>query len=222
MNTEIETLYNQRFSETDKARSRSIWKLLCDKYFSRFIRPQDVVLDLACGSGHFINNILCSRKIGVDINSSVRSSLDSDVEFFNFDAKSFNTSLFIKIDVVFTSNFFEHLKDHKELELVLDQVLSVLKPEGKLLVMGPNIRYLGGRYWDFYDHRLALTHLSLKEVLELKGFKVELCLDKFLPYTTKSRLPKHPFLIDLYIRHPWLWNFFGKQFFLVAYKPKCI
>ena len=31
--------------------------------------------------------------------------------------------------------------------------------------MGPNIRYLAAEYWDFYDHYLPLSHLSLEEGL---------------------------------------------------------
>ena len=39
--------------------------------------------------------------------------------------------------------------------------------------MGPNIRYLADRYWDFYDHHLALSHLSLEEGLVQAGYRVD-------------------------------------------------
>ena len=59
-----------------------------------------------------------------------------------------------------------------------------------------------GKYWDFYDHHLGLTHLSLIEVLKLKGFDIEVCIDKFLPYTTKGLLPTHPCLVQIYLYFP--------------------
>ena len=39
-----------------------------------------------------------------------------------------------------------------------------------MVVLMPNIRYLAGRYWDYLDHHLPLTHLSLSEALELTGY----------------------------------------------------
>ena len=47
---------------------------------------------------------------------------------------------------------------------------------------------------------------------------VDLLIDRFLPYTTKSRLPAHPRLISLYLKAPFVWRFLGKQFFAVARK----
>ena len=54
------------------------------------------------------------------------------------------------------------------------------------MIMGPNLRYLPGEYWDFYDHHLGLTHASLCEILAIKGFQIERCVDRFLPYTTQG------------------------------------
>jgi hypothetical protein len=77
--------------------------------------------------------------------------------------------------------------------------------------------YLGA-YWDFYDHHLPLTHNSLFEGLAIHGFIVDLIIDRFLPYTTKSSLPAHPWLISLYFKMPFVWPIFGRQFFVVARK----
>ena len=55
--------------------------------------------------------------------------------------------------MVFTSNL-QHLPDKATLELLLDQALLAMKPGGRLLILGPNLRYLPGQYWDFYDHHL--------------------------------------------------------------------
>jgi hypothetical protein len=54
--------------------------------------------------------------------------------------------------------------------------------------MGPNIRYAYREYWDYYDHYLPLSHLSLGEGLTQAGFAVERVSPRFLPYTMKSSL----------------------------------
>lgn len=41
-------------------------------------------------------------------------------------------------------------------------------------------------------------------------------IPRFLPYTTKSRLPQAPWLIRLYLRVPLAWWLLGKQALVVA------
>ena len=57
-------------------------------------------------------------------------------------------------------------------------------------MLQPNIRLTGAAYWDFIDHKVALTERSLVEAAELCGFETERLIKRFLPYTTKSRLPQ--------------------------------
>jgi hypothetical protein len=112
------------------------------------------------------------------------------------------------------------LPDKKTLDLFLDQVMTALKPGGKYLILGPNLRYLPGRYWDFYDHFTPLSHLSMHEALIKNGFLVEKVLAKFLPYTFKGRLPAAPWMVRLYLKlRPAQW-ILGKQMFVVAVRPR--
>jgi hypothetical protein len=83
----------------------------------------------------------------------------------------------------------------------------------------PNIRYTGAAYWDFIDHKIALTDRALIEAGEMCGLKVVRCIRKFLPYTTKSKFPQHPFLIWLYLKLMPVSGFFmGQQSFLILEK----
>jgi hypothetical protein len=84
--------------------------------------------------------------------------------------------------------------------------------------MGPNIKYVSGAYWDFWDHYLPLTELSLSEGLETNGFAVEICHARFLPYTMVKARRYPTFLLVCYLRLPWVWRFAGKQFLIVARK----
>jgi SAM-dependent methyltransferase len=213
---ELAELYRIRFEDAFLPRKREIWKVLCDDFFQQFVRPDDTVVDVACGYGEFINSIKAKTRIAVDLNPDTRKFLNADVEFHSIPAGAVSTIGKGRADVLFTSNFLEHLPDKAALDGFLEEVSATLKPGGRYLILGPNLRYLPGEYWDFYDHHLGLTHLSLSEALELKGFKIERCLDKFLPYTTQGSLPTHPMLVRLYLRVPLAWKFLGKQFFIVA------
>ncbi len=216
---ELSALYRHRFPEEELARKAAIWKVLCEHFFQRYVAPDAAVIDLACGYGEFINHIRAGEKIAVDLNADARSRLDGDVRFEQIGALELAALGRDRADAVFTSNFLEHLPDRSALEQLLDQVLEVLRPGGRFLVLGPNLRYLPGAYWDFYDHTLGLTHGSLCEVLALKGFRIETCIDRFLPYTTRGALPTHPALVRAYLAVPPVWRLLGKQFFIVAQKP---
>lgn len=216
---ELSSLYKIRFAEEQLPRKNAIWKVICNDYIQKFIRPSDTVVDVACGYGEFLNNVTAHRKIAVDLNPDAKIFLKSEIEFYQCMATDIGSVIRENADVVFTSNFLEHLPNKKTLDQFLDQVLLALKPGGKYIILGPNLRYLPGEYWDFYDHHLGLTHLSLSEALKLRGFDVDICIDRFLPYTTQGALPTHPWLVKMYLNMPIVWKLLGKQFFIVAHKP---
>lgn len=215
---DLGSLYAYRFKESDLPEKRRIWRTLCKHYFQRLVGANRVVVDLACGYGEFINEISATRKIGVDLNGAYGKHLASDVEFINCSAHEIALP-HESVDVVFTSNFLEHLRSKEECDTVFAEVLRVLRPGGRFIIMGPNIRYLASQYWDFYDHYLPLSHLSVEEGLAQAGFEPQLVIDKFLPYTTRSSLPKASALIALYLHVPLAWRILGKQFLVVGRKP---
>ncbi len=105
------------------------------------------------------------------------------------------------VDTVFTSNFFEHLPTKSDLMSTLAECQRVTRPGGRLVVLMPNIRYLPGRYWDYLDHHLPLTHLSVAEALELSGYEVVEQVGRFLPYTVKdARFTVRPIMVRAYLQ----------------------
>jgi SAM-dependent methyltransferase len=215
---DLAALYRHRFEEASLERKRDIWRVLCARFFQRYVAADGVVLDLASGYGEFINNIVAKEKVAVDINPDAPRFLDPGIRFHALPATDLGAIEPASIDTVFTSNFFEHLPDKGALRQVFAEVHRILRPAGRFLAMGPNIRYVGGAYWDFFDHHLPLTHESVAEGLAISGFEVERVIDRFLPYTTRSRLPQHPALVALYLKVPLAWRILGSQFFVVARK----
>jgi SAM-dependent methyltransferase len=214
----IEKLYSDRFSSAEQAAKARVWKVLCDDFFSRFVEPTDTVLDLACGYGEFINFIRCRRRIALDVNFAVREHLAADVVFYNRSCEHLDCIADASVDVVFESNLFEHLPSKSVLRHVVEEVHRTLRPGGRFILMQPNIKYVGSAYWDFYDHLIPLSHLSCTELLRNCGFAIRRVIPRFVPYTTKSRIPQHPLLVRLYLRVPALWRLLGQQFVIVAVK----
>jgi SAM-dependent methyltransferase len=217
---ELSAIYAKRFRDMGIERRDRIWKVLCRSFFDRRMVGEGSVLDLACGYGEFINNIRVRTKYAIDLNPDTAMHTSPDVSFTCVPADHLSHIDTATLDRVFTSNFLEHLPDKATCDRVLREVLRVLRPGGEFLVLGPNIRYLYDKYWDFYDHYLPLSHLSLSEGLAANGYEVVEVIDRFLPYTMQSNAPQADFLIKTYLRMPLAWKVFGKQFLVTARKPR--
>jgi len=218
-NENLQSLYRHRFTSDELPAKAAIWRVLCEHHFQKYIDPEkDCILDLACGYGEFSNHIKAKRKIAVDLNPDSPGALARDIEFHATRADDLSAIGDGEVDVVFTSNFFEHLPDKSALASVLSEVARVLKLGGTVIAMGPNIKHVPGAYWDFIDHHLPLTELSLAEAFHMAGIDAREVYSKFLPYTTQSRLPQAPFLVRLYLAFPLAWKLLGKQFLLIGSK----
>jgi ubiquinone/menaquinone biosynthesis C-methylase UbiE len=215
---DLTRLYQARFSTQDRQKKDQIWRVLCEHYFQQFIRPSDTVLDLACGQGEFIRHIQCAHKIAVDLNAEVEATLPAEIRFVRSSADDLSAIAPDSVDVCFVSNFFEHLLDKKQMDQVLAEIRRVLKVGGRVVNMQPNVRVEPGRYWDFYDHVLPLSDRSAAEAYAKAGFSVDRLVPRFVPFTTKSALPQHPWLVRAYLALPFVWPLLGGQFVIVARK----
>jgi len=215
---ELSKVYNNRFSEGERARKQQIWKILCSSFFQKYVPPDSTLLDIGAGYCEFINNIKCKRKVAVDLNEDTALSAAPDVSVHKASSSDMPFLKCGSIDVVFMSNFLEHLKCKEDVMMTLLEAHRVLRAGGRILLLQPNIRFIGGEYWDFFDHAVPLSDRSLSEALEIAGFEVVEVIPRVLPYSTKSSLPQHPFLVRAYLAMPMLWKIFGKQAFVYGRK----
>ncbi len=219
---QLETIYRNRFQDSEPRRD-AVWKVLVEHFFQPWVPPDAVVLDLGAGYCFFINNVKAAQRYALDLNPATRQLAGPGVHVLEHDVTQDWPVADQSLDVIFTSNFFEHLPTRADLLSCLRQAHRVLRGGGVLLVLGPNIRFCGDVYWDFFDHHLPLSDRSMAEALQLAGFSVERIIPRFLPYTMKSKLPTSPLLLRAYLAFPAAWCIFGKQFFVVARKAvaKC-
>jgi SAM-dependent methyltransferase len=214
---DLETAYRRRFERIAEYRDR-IWKILTREFFQAYVPRGGAVLDLGCGWGEFINNIEATTKYGIDLNPESERRLGRDVRLFQQDCSARWPMSDGTLDVVFTSNFFEHLPTKDALRATLFEAYRCLKPGGTLICLGPNIKHVPGKYWDFWDHHLPLTELSLGEALDLVGFRVVTQIARFLPYSMSQGFAPPVVFLALYLRVPLLWRVFGNQFLVIARK----
>ena len=187
MKKDLKKQYEFRFSRNHQYRNE-VWKILTKSFFQQYILSTSDILDIGCGWGEFINQD-CSNKWPLPDDS---------------------------LDVVFTSNFIEHLPSKLHIEKTIIQVKRCLRPNGRFICLGPNLKYLPGLYWDFWDHHIGITEMSLSELLKIHDFLIEECVAKFLPYTMANKHPLPLFFLRLYLTFPLTWKILGKQFLIIS------
>ena len=156
------------------------------------IKPQAIILDVACGTGEFERLLLeknpTQKIIGIDISEKMldlaRKKHDafSSVEFKQASVNSlpFESNYF---DVVVCANSF-HFFDKPQLALA--EMKRVVKPHGKVIILDWNKDYFVCRICDWllqiFDpvHQQCYTQAELNQLLVSAKFKLD--------NTTKFRL----------------------------------
>jgi len=135
------------------------------------------IIDLACGSGGLIGSLKKNgfdNLMGIDVS---QEQVNTAHKFGIYEAKCQDIDSFFKeqkknsFDVIFLMDILEHFEKHEVLVL-LDNVKSILKDNGMVIIHVPNALGVFGmniRYGDF-THESAFTSRSITQVLSVCGF----------------------------------------------------
>jgi len=208
-----------RFDQKEIESRGRLWQILCEDFLQKFIKKEDIVMDIGAGYCEFLNNISCKKKIAVDINPDTSEFANKDVVVLKVRVNAIPKKFDGKVNVIFMSNFLEHLDSREEVLMVLNRANHILKKDGKLILIQPNIDLVKNSYWDFMDHKVVLNTRSIKEALDITGFNVEIFTKRFLPYTTKRNyVPMRHLLLKLYLKFPPFLRPYVGESFVVARK----
>jgi SAM-dependent methyltransferase len=193
-----------------------VWNALWRFHFSRMVRGDDTVLDLGCGYGNFINQVVARRRIAIDSWPDFPEFLAPGVEAVVGRVTELDFLPDGGVDFAFASNLFEHIPQ-SAFTLVLDALRAKLSDRGTLTILQPNYRYAYREYFDDYTHVAIYSHISLADFLKANGYEVLTVVPRFLPLTVKSRIPVSTSLIRAYLASPI--KPLGKQM-LVTARPR--
>jgi SAM-dependent methyltransferase len=197
-----------------------MWREIYRAGIKRYIQKSDVVMDIGAGYGEFINVVECKKRIAVDPNPDTKHHVASGVVVVPKTAVTIPRTFDGTIDVVWLSNVLEHMQTKQLVQDVLDRVYRLVKPGGRVIILQPNIDLVGTHYWDFIDHHVALNGPSVREALSISGFQNTRYIKRFLPYTTKGKLPVWPWLIAMYLRVPSFLRPYAGQSLFIATKDR--
>lgn len=136
--------------------------------FSRYVKPTDAVLDFGCGGGHILRNLVCSRRVGVEVNPAAReAAIKAGIECYD--------SLANVQDDAFTIVISHHALEHVEQPIsVLRALRNKLVPSGKMVLYLPIDDWRTQRNYDPADvnhHLQTWTPQLLGNSLFEAGFQ---------------------------------------------------
>ena len=230
----LKQMYRHRFDDADRVRIDIFWDLFFEQFLREYVPTGGTVLDLAAGSCEFINRVTSTRRIAIDLNPDLGVRAAEGIETYASRSDDLSCIESGVVDLVFTSNFFEHLNSPEELMSTLHECRRVLCSGGMIIVLMPNLRAVGARYYDYLDHKLPVTDRSLVEALGLAGFRPTRVIPRPLPYGTNpagrlrsepsssparhllSRPAVHRSILRTYLKLKPAWRIVGGQMFVVA------
>ncbi len=124
---DLESIYARRFKE-DAAYRLAVWRALIDDLFGQYLSPGMRVLDLGCGHGEFINQVRGAERYAMDLNPATGRLLDPAVKLFVQDCATPWPLADATLDLIFSSNFFEHLPDKEACLRTWREGLRTLRP----------------------------------------------------------------------------------------------
>ena len=125
---------------------QSNWHHISFLKIKKYIKNTDYHLDYACGPGTFIGNYLDCTSIGYDIAENqityANNKYSSERKIFTSDKNMLSKDK--PFDIITVMGLIEVLTE-EEFESELNLLLSILKPEGKIVFVTPN--YGGAMYF---------------------------------------------------------------------------
>lgn len=179
---------------------KKIWKQIA-LYVAKDSPGAERVLELGAGFCDFINHFPARKKIAFDTNPKMRLHCNPEIEFREQSAVGLSGIEAESVDLVFASNFLEHLTS-EELNKLLDRIYEVLRPAGQLIILQPNYRLCADDYWEDPTHKTIFSDINLTSIVQPHGFRVHKLIPGLLPFSLKSRLPKWAILVKLYMASP--------------------
>jgi len=182
------------------AARRAIWREIV-RYVRRDAPAVETLVELGPGYGDFVDQFPAKRKIAFDLNPEMREFMKEDVELRIEDAQAIASLPTASVDLVFASNFLEHLEGD-DVDRLLESIHGVLRPGGRLMLIQPNHRRCAEHYFDDPTHVTIFDDRNIGPWLARTGFRVVRLEPGLLPFSMKSGGPKWPWLVRLYLSSP--------------------
>lgn len=179
----------------------AVWREIA-RYVERDAPDCNLAIELGAGYCDFINQFSAAQKLAFDLNPEMSRYAGRDVQLRITDAIALPGVDPDSADLIFASNFLEHL-EQAQLAILLPRVRESLSARGRFIVLQPNHARCADHYFDDPTHVTIFSDANLGEIFERHGLRMLKLVPGFLPFSMNSRLPKSAVLTRVYLHSPW-------------------
>ncbi len=154
--TTLQRIYEHRFEDRSDYRNQ-VWKILPRSSSTAGSRRTQPCSTSAAAMASSSTTSWARRRYAMDLNPDAAALVDAGVQLLQQDCSSAWPLDDASLDVVFSSNFLEHLPSKAHVLRTLQEAHRCTRPGGHVVLIGPNLRFTGGAYWDYFDHHVPLT-----------------------------------------------------------------
>ena len=144
-----ERLYRYRFRDIDQQARAAVWREIATFVHAQLGAPERL-LDPAAGRGELINAVPARERWAVDRVAYAEGTSTRACGWSWRRAGGRAAGGLLRR--VFVSNFLEHLPSQEAVAAFLERMHALLRPGGRIAIMGPNFRYCAKEYFDMADH----------------------------------------------------------------------
>ena len=178
----------------------AVWREIV-RYVGRDAGEVETLVELGAGYCDFVNQFDAKRKIVFDLNPEMRAFAAPDVDWRLADAARIGELDAGSVDLVFASNFLEHLGG-EAIDELLEATHRALRPGGRLMLLQPNHKRCAEHYFDDPTHVTVFDDENIGPFIERSGFRIRRVDPGLLPFSMTSRSPKWPLLVRAYLNSP--------------------
>lgn len=158
------------YSETKNPKNDYPFELANHIAVNYFNNTKGSLVDVGCGRGDLLRAFkkLDFTVEGIDL-STEASKLCEPIKINNYNLEDPELKIEKSFDCIFSKSVIEHV--HKPLNF-LRNCYSLLNKDGKLVILTPSwLHFHWGPFYLDFTHKTPFTILSLRNALELSGFK---------------------------------------------------
>jgi glycosyltransferase involved in cell wall biosynthesis/SAM-dependent methyltransferase len=135
--------------------------------FEEFIEPDYTVIDFGCGGGYLLKNIMCSDKIGIEVNpAAAKAAEKSGIKVYT-DAEQLQDGI---ADIIISNHALEHVPNPYD---TLVKLRCKLKQGGKIVFVVPH-EDTRNQYnpADVNKHLYTWNQMTLGNLFSAAGYKI--------------------------------------------------